>query len=271
MDKKSIIPFLCFLQVLINVASNPPAKPPPSEPLQKMNTDIFKCRDGEKFQPRSEFDLNLKLAFDQLISAEKSSWYFKYVGDKPGSTATTMAMCLDYVNEDQCVVCIKTAIPLLRQKCPNQKEAVAWMQKCMIHYSVTFKEFDPWFWAFLGDKTKVPENEVLLFEQKKGNLMLELSAKAAKINQAPKYSTDAVAFGSKTTNQGLKYSTGTAAFGSKTIYMAMQCSPYLLQDTCNQCFLTIHFTIGVATKGDVAYAMFSPYCYMKYALYDFRK
>ncbi|PWA46762.1 gnk2-like domain-containing protein [Artemisia annua] len=211
---KSIIPFLCFLQVLINVAANPPAQPPPGEPLQKMNMDIFKCRDGEKYQPGSGFDLNLKLALVQLTSAKQGGWYLKSFGDKPGSKATTVAMCLGYANEDQCLGCIKTAIPLLRQKCPNQKEAVAWMQKCMLRYSGhLLQEFDPWFWAFLGDKTKIPEKDVQSIEDTKGKLMVELSAKAAATKQSPKYSTN------------------TTAFGSKTIYMAVQCTPDLLPDT----------------------------------------
>ncbi|GKE78907.1 putative gnk2-like domain-containing protein, partial [Tanacetum coccineum] len=99
-----------------------------------MNTDIFKCRDTEKFQPRSGFEVNLKLALLQLPSAKmggegKWGWYVKNAGDKPGAMVTAVAMCPPYVSKDQCLGCIKTAIPLLRQKCPNQKEAVAWMQK----------------------------------------------------------------------------------------------------------------------------------------------
>ncbi|PWA73002.1 Concanavalin A-like lectin/glucanase, subgroup [Artemisia annua] len=249
MDMKSIIPFLCFLQVLINVAANPPAKPPPGEPLQKMNTDVFKCRDGEKYQPGSGFDLNLKLALVQLTSAKQGGWYLKSFGDKPGSKATAVAMCLGYTNEDQCLRCIKTAIPLLRQKCPNQKEAVAWMQKCMLRYTDRLlQEFDLWFWAFLGDGTKVPENEEDIFEKTKSKLMVQLSAQAAARNQSPKYSTDA------------------AAFGSKIIYMAVQCTPDLSQDTCNECFVPIHLAMSFSIRGQVASAMFSPSCYIKLKL-----
>ncbi|GJZ65085.1 Gnk2-like domain-containing protein [Tanacetum coccineum] len=220
-----------------------------------MNTDIFKCRDNEKFQPKSGFEVNLVLALLQLTSHKMGGWYLKFTGDKPGEMVTAVAMCLGYVNEDQCLGCIKTAIPLLRRKCPNQKEAVAWMQKCMLRYSghQFLKELDLWFWAFLGDKTKVPEKEDLIFEQTKGKLMVQVAAEAA------------------AGNQFAKYSAGTAAFGSKTIYMAMQCTPDLSQDTCNECFLPIQFTISYATKAEVAVAMFSPNCYIKYALTDFRK
>ncbi|PWA62527.1 gnk2-like domain-containing protein [Artemisia annua] len=232
MDMKSIIPFLCFLQVLISVAANQPTIPPPGEPLQKMNTDIFKCREGEKFQPHNGFDIYLKLSLVGLISAKMGGWYLQSEGDGLGLLVTAFAMCPGYVNEDQCLGCIKTTIPLLRQKCPNQKEAVAWMQKCMLRYS---------------------EKEERIFEQTKSKLMVRLSAEAA------------------AGNQFAKYSTGTAAFGSKTIYMAMQCTPNLSQDTCNQCFLPIHLVISNVPKGDVANAMFSPNCYIKYALYDFRK
>nr|GEY82249.1 concanavalin A-like lectin/glucanase, subgroup [Tanacetum cinerariifolium] len=76
-----------------------------------------------------------------------------------------------------------------------------------------------------GDKTKVPEKEELIFEETKRKLMVNLAAQAAKGNQIEKYSKDA------------------AAFGSEILYMAMQCTPDLSQDTCNECFLAILFTI----------------------------
>ncbi|PWA34055.1 Concanavalin A-like lectin/glucanase, subgroup [Artemisia annua] len=221
-----------------------------------MNTDIFKCREGgEKFQPNSGFDIYLELSFAGLTSAKMGGWYLKSEGDGLGLLVTAFAMCPGFVKEDQCLGCIKTTIPLLRKKCPNQKEAVAWMQKCMLRYSghVFLKKFDPWFWAFLGDDTNVPEKEERIFEQTKNKLMIRLSAEAA------------------AGNQFAKYSTGTAAFGSKTIYMAMQCTPDLSQDTCNECFVTIQLVVSIVPKGDVANAMFSPNCFIKYALYDFRK
>ncbi|GKE89301.1 hypothetical protein Tco_1566776, partial [Tanacetum coccineum] len=50
-----------------------------------MNTDIFKCRDTEKFQPKSGFEVNLALALRELPSTDTGNylWYGKSAGNKP--------------------------------------------------------------------------------------------------------------------------------------------------------------------------------------------
>ncbi|GJZ05394.1 putative gnk2-like domain-containing protein [Tanacetum coccineum] len=217
-----------------------------------MNTDIFKCRDTEKFQPKSGFEVNLALALRELPSTDTGNylWYGKSAGNKPGEIVSATAMCPGYVTGYECLRCINTTIPLLRKKCPNQKEAVAYMQKCMLRYSGQqfLKTVDPWFWAFLGDKTKVPEKEELIFEKTRRDLMAQVAAEAAE----------------------RKYNMGFGHIDSKTLYMVMQCNHDLSKDACNECFLPILFTMYNCCKGQVANAMLSPNCYLKYSLTDFR-
>ncbi|GKA53318.1 concanavalin A-like lectin/glucanase [Tanacetum coccineum] len=180
-------------------------------------------------------------------------WFLQYAGDKPGEIVTAIAMCPGYVKTEQCLQCIKDTPALLRQKCPNQKEAVAFMQKCMIRYSghIFLKELDPWFWVFLASPTSV-KADVERFDKLRYNVVVRLSAEAA------------------AGNQFAKYATGTESYNGSTLYMAMQCTADIGQDACNQCFLPIMFMMHDCCSGKEAAAIISPNCYMRYAHKDFR-
>ncbi|PWA24277.1 cysteine-rich-repeat containing protein [Artemisia annua] len=65
-----------------------------------------------------------------------------------------VALCPPNVKEQGCEECIKKTIPYIREKCPDQKEGVAWsiisnLHSCMVLYTdrdVTSPGLDDWVW-----------------------------------------------------------------------------------------------------------------------------
>nr|GEW07337.1 hypothetical protein [Tanacetum cinerariifolium] len=289
---------LCRISIsrtlLINVAANPPGKPPPREPLQKMNTDIFKCRDGEKFQPKSGFEVNLVLALIQLTSHKMGGWYLKYTGDKQGDTTK--------VPEKEDLIFEQTKGKLMVQVAA---EAAAGNQ--FAKYSTGTATFGPeslydnifrcrnkgenytlnspyhknlmsaltalpkdkmgggWFLQYAGDKPELdPWFWVFLASTTSVKADIERFDKL-RYNVVVRLSAEAAAG-----NQFAKYATGTESYNGSTLYMAMQCTADIGQDACNQCFLPIMFMIHDCCSGKEAAAIISPNCYMRYAHKDFR-
>ncbi|GKA66160.1 polyubiquitin 3 [Tanacetum coccineum] len=186
---------------------------------ESLYDNIFRCRNkGENYTLNSPYHKNLMSALTALPK------------DKMGSG------------------CLMDTPALLRQKCPNQKEAVAFMQKLMIRYSghIFLKELDPWFWVFLASPTSV-KADIERFDKLRYNVVVRLSLSAE------------AAAG----NQFAKYATGTESYNGSTLYMAMQCTADIGQDACNQCFLPIMFMMHDCCSGKEAATIISPNCYMR--------
>ncbi|KAF5764968.1 putative Gnk2-like domain-containing protein [Helianthus annuus] len=129
MKMKTITLLLHLLQIILNVANFTMAEP--------IYSEIFLCRkDSGTYEPNSLYKTNLMSALKSLPALTSKS-----IGVKPNQV-TAIALCAGYLNPQDCKSCVDKTIPLLLQKCPNQKGAAAWMMKCHGCRIITFTYTD---------------------------------------------------------------------------------------------------------------------------------
>lgn len=244
----SIILFSLLLQASVNHVNLVIA--------ESLYGNVFRCRNTGNFPPNSPYQMNLMSALNSLpdSTANTGGFSIESAGNKPNETVFAVALCAGYLKSEDCKNCVKRAIPLIRKNCPNQKEGVAWMLKCMVRYGdkAFYKSLDAWFWVHLTSEMKVNDKDTELVDKLLYNLAVRLSTEAASGGHITKY-----AF-------------GTEKFRSQNVYMVIQCTPDISTDDCNKCFLPILVMMHPCCSGRVAAAMLSPNCYMRYAHSDFR-
>ncbi|GKV42307.1 hypothetical protein SLEP1_g49720 [Rubroshorea leprosula] len=114
-------------------------------------------------------------------------------------------------------ICISNATAELRNRCPNQKEAVLWYDDCMFRYSnaaIKAESFHPNF--NMSDKNNV----------------LNVSAFNSALDTLPYNLTNRAASGSSLRKFAKRTATAPPSY---TIYALVQCIPYLSQQLCSHC------------------------------------
>ncbi|XP_076951982.1 cysteine-rich repeat secretory protein 38-like [Bidens hawaiensis] len=172
------------------------------------------------------------------------------VGDKPDQKVIVLALCAGYLKLNDCASCVNSTIPLLLQKCPNQKVAVAWRVKCMVRYGMpVINDYDVWFVAHEASAVKV--KDVALLEKNRPSLERMLLLEVERKTQQP-------------------YAYNALAYGSQTLHMVMQCTPDISPSLCKECLVKASGEIKSCCSGATAAAVLTPNCYMRYAHTDFR-
>ncbi|CAA2984542.1 cysteine-rich receptor kinase 10 [Olea europaea subsp. europaea] len=95
------------------------------------------CPNTTTYSPNSIYQSNLNQLLLTLSSnATRENGYYNYtVGHSPPDTIYGFFLCRGDVNTDVCEICVKNATTIISQRCPNQKEATIWYDKCMLRYS----------------------------------------------------------------------------------------------------------------------------------------
>ncbi|MFS8015216.1 putative Gnk2-like domain-containing protein [Helianthus anomalus] len=237
MKMKTIILLLHLLQIILNVANFTMAEP--------IYSEIFRCKkDSGTYQPNSLYKTNLVSALKSLPALTSKS-----VGVKPNEV-TAVALCAGYLNPQDCKSCVDKTIPLLLQKCPNQKGAAAWRMKCMVKYGeYVVNNYDVWF---VANEVSDAKTKDVVGLQNTLSSFVDTSVLGLYKGQPKGYDY-----------QNLRY-------GSQTVYMVMQCTDDILPKDCTKCLHHIFGEIKRCCSGAIAAAILTPNCYMRYAHSDFR-
>ncbi|KAI3495237.1 hypothetical protein L1887_37478 [Cichorium endivia] len=243
MEMKSIISFLFLLQPMINVVNLSMAKVQPEN-------NIYKCRNTGNYTT-ANYEKNLMSALDGVannIAAHKGFYHSSSGANEP---VNAVGLCPGYITPDNCALCVRNSIILLRSNCQKQKEGVTWISTCMVRYSdrKILGVLDDWVWVHLPDPrtvARVREMDQALFK-----LATRLQAQVAGGSSLQKF-----AYGQ------LKYAPDSIA--NNTLYAAMQCTPDLSKLLCTKCLLSIMLTVTACCSGKVSAAMLSPNCYLRY-------
>ncbi|KAK9064253.1 hypothetical protein SSX86_015633 [Deinandra increscens subsp. villosa] len=236
---KSIILFLFLLLPILSFVTI------------SMAADIFRCKkDSGTFQPTSPYKTNIQAALKKLVDGSNTA-FFGIRQDE----VKAVALCAGYLNPKDCASCLNTSIPLLLQKCPNQKIAAAWRNTCMIRYGAPVETtYDLWFVEHEVSVTKAKDVQGL-----ENNLPMLVQRLALSI-------------GRDRSSQLSKYGYGTQGYGSppQSLHLVMQCSPDTKVDDCKKCVFHLSEEMKRCCGGAMGATMFTPNCYMRYAHDDFR-
>ncbi|KAF5764971.1 putative Gnk2-like domain-containing protein [Helianthus annuus] len=238
MKMKTIILLLLLLQIILNVVNFTMAEP--------INSEIFRCKkDSGTYQLNSLYQTNLVSALKSLPALTSKS-----VGVKPNEV-TAVELCAGYLNPQDCKSCVDKTIPLLLQKCPNQKGAAAWRVKCMVKYGQpVLNNYDVWFVA--NEVSDIITKDVVGLQNTLSSLVNKLLLRLYK-------------------GQPMGYAFGTQDYkNNRIVYMVMQCTDDISHKDCTKCILHVSGEIKRCCSGAIAAAILTPNCYLRYTHSDFR-
>ncbi|XVF87665.1 hypothetical protein PTKIN_Ptkin18bG0138700 [Pterospermum kingtungense] len=155
-----------------------------------------------------------------FFSSNKANDYgfYNFSSGQGSSKVNAIARCKGDVGSGDCINCITNATVELRNRCPNQNEAIIWYDSCMFRYanrpSFGVQENSPSFYMWNINNV----TDVDAFNQALGTLMDRLTNNA-----------------SSGTSLG-QFATGSARVSaSQTVYGLVQCTPDLTRVQCSSC------------------------------------
>ncbi|KAI3743841.1 hypothetical protein L1987_56908 [Smallanthus sonchifolius] len=161
----------------------------------------------------SPYQRNLDTALSVLPTTNSGFGYFNFTTGQGNDRVISFALCRGDVEPALCQNCLNDSIVLLRERCPNQKEAVGYYNECFLKYSnETGNEDDV---DLPNDQTT---SDVNRFNGALRQLMDRLRGEAAAGGQLLKFATGNIS--------GPDFS---------TIYGLVQCTPDLPEQVCSDC------------------------------------
>ncbi|KAK1422623.1 hypothetical protein QVD17_17909 [Tagetes erecta] len=226
-----------------------------SEPL---NSDIFRCRkDTGNFPSKGGYKQELSEALKWLDDNFKTNKFkFSYYGSSFGGLLAA-ATCPAYIKTEACASCMKSTFPQLVQKCPQQKQALAWTRKCMVQYAPNATELYNMNWFIAHEASENKTKEVLGLK----NALAKLA------------DNDMLVYEAAMNRDGGRYAYGTQAYGlGLVVHMVMQCAHHdrFLSGPCRTCLLLVIGEMKSCCSGAIAATVFNPRCFVRYAHTDFR-
>lgn len=236
MDSLQLIILLCLFEVLY---------------FKKCQNQSFpSCNSGINFTSGSIFPVNLNLTLASLFAnAPINGFATSSFGQDP-NTVYGLLQCRAYVTKEECRTCAETSVRVIRQLCPNQKEASILSFDCSLKYSnhSFFSTADSALKIYIFNPANT--SQPALFQSALGNLMLNLSSSA-------------ILSPSRLVNQSSAY------MDSKTIYAMVQCTPTLEVSSCLNCLQDVIASMSIACNVREGCRVSSLSCDLRYEMYPF--
>ncbi|XVF87655.1 hypothetical protein PTKIN_Ptkin18bG0137700 [Pterospermum kingtungense] len=171
------------------------------------------------FTTNSTYETNLKSLISSFSSIKANGYGFYNFSSGQGSDkANTIALCRGDVGSSDCLNCITNATVELRNRCPNQREAIIWYDSCLFRYAnrpiFGVQETDRTF--FMWNVNNVTDADA--FNQALGTLMESLRNNASSGTSLRKFATGSV-----------------KVSALQIVYGLVQCTPDLTRVQCSSC------------------------------------
>ncbi|KAI3495234.1 hypothetical protein L1887_37474 [Cichorium endivia] len=246
MQMKSTKPFLFLLQIIVNVSL--------LAIVQCADYGVYSCNNSRNFTSTAYLN-TVQAALSSLPgnTADNREFFNSSAGNNTDEQVNAIAVCRGYIGREACRKCMIDSIKLLPHNCPNQKEAAAWYQACMVRYSdrKILGVLDTWSPHKVA--TSATADNISEFNKALTNLTTRLQAKAAGGDSFRKLAVGNVTYGED----------------SLTIYALMQCSPDLSREQCNKCLNSAITELHDCCSSNVAARVFSTNCIVRYASDEF--
>ncbi|KAK7374326.1 hypothetical protein VNO80_07754 [Phaseolus coccineus] len=211
------------------------------------------CNSNMNYTANSTFNTNLHTLLSTLTSHTEIDYgFYNFSQGQNSDKVYAIGLCRGDLKVDECRSCLNSSQANLTQLCPNQKEAISWEEKCMLHYSNrsifhTMETYPFYYMHNANNATDVDEfNKVL------GGLLRNLREKTAGGDSRHKYATD------------------TAIVANfQPIYGLMQCTPDLSRQDCGDCLDWSISSIRRYSKDRVGALVLLPSCNVRFEIYQF--
>jgi len=211
--------------------------------------------DKGNYTANSTYERNLNHLLSSLSSNTEIDYgFYNSSYGQNSDQVSAIGLCRGDVNPDVCRSCLDNATSLLKQLCPNQKEAIGWFDYCMLRYSnrsmLGVMETRPAYYKW--NLKNVSANYVDQFNNDLRTLLESLRSQA-------------VAGGSLR-----KFAVGNAtAPNFQTLYALVQCTPDLSELDCNNCLLGAFQDIPNCCNGKVGGRVIEPSCNIRFEINQF--
>ncbi|XP_058754093.1 cysteine-rich receptor-like protein kinase 29 [Vicia villosa] len=244
---KLLFSFYSFLLLLVIIVSQTNAQP---DFIYR-----FCINDKGNYTTNSTYQKNLNTLLSNLTSNTQINYgFYNFSHGQNNDKVNAIGLCRGDVTPDVCRNCLNDSRLLLTKLCPNQKEAMAGYDLCMLRYSnrsiFGIKEDSPDYPLSNPDNA----SEADQFNQVLGNLMRKLKKKAASSDSSTlKFAAD-----SDSTDMNFQ-----------TIYGLVQCTPDLSSQDCNDCLEGAISQIPTCCDKKIGARVIKPSCNIRYENYRF--
>ncbi|XP_020233083.1 cysteine-rich repeat secretory protein 38-like [Cajanus cajan] len=213
----------------------------------------FCDNDKGNFTANSTYHANLNTLLSNLTSnVEIDYGFYNSSYGQNSEKVNAIGLCRGDVKPGECRHCLNMSTALLTRLCPNQKEAISYHDKCMLRYSnrTIFGVVETWPSFYMWNANNATDVEQ--FNQVLGNLMRNLTSIAASGDSRRKYAA-----------------ANAYASNFQTIYGAVQCTPDLSDQDCNDCLVGAISEISSCCGGKRGGRVARPSCNIRYENYRF--
>ncbi|TYI77539.1 hypothetical protein E1A91_D06G147200v1 [Gossypium mustelinum] len=217
------------------------------------NQDYVCITESGSFTTNSTYGKNLDHILDSLPdSVSKSGGFFTATAGQDSSTAYALGLCSGDLNPHDCYGLVKSAVRDLRDKCPDQKEAISWSgdPACIIRYANR-----PFFGILELEPTTA------------GTITHDIGSNLSRFDMIWESLTDRLVRNASNGTSSRKYATGEALFTvSQNIDAQMQCTPDISQEECDSCLLAAKSSFKACCHGKQGGYVQKPNCMFTFDL-----
>ena len=210
-----------------------------------------KCPNTTTFTTNSTYQSNLNYLLTYLSSnATRNIEFYNATAGNSVDTVYGLFLCRGDLPVDTCQSCIADATKDIVQRCPTERVAVGWYDKCMLHYSDQY-----FFGSMVTDPYRILCNPQNISDQTRFDQLVraKLSGLASGIINL---STGAKKFGTKQANF-------TAL---RIVYTLAQCTPDLSGYDCTSCLRLAKQKLPSGKRGG---RVLFPSCIVRFEIYPF--
>lgn len=212
----------------------------------------FCLDEGSNYTANSTYKNNLKDLLSSLPSKIGINyWFYSSSNGQNPDEAYASGLCRGDVDSSVCQSCLNDSVNLLTQRCPNQKGAVGWYDKCMLRYSSRslhgIKRTDP---AFAMWNMRNVSSDVDAFHNGLETLLEDLRSRAVE--------------GGGRSQRKFAAGNTEAPNGYEIIYALVQCSPDLSDVDCSDCLVDAIDRLTACCKGKRTARIGMPSCNVAY-------
>ncbi|XP_012442111.2 putative cysteine-rich receptor-like protein kinase 30 [Gossypium raimondii] len=186
------------------------------------NQDYVCITESGSFTTNSTYGKNLDHILNSLPdNVSKSGGFFTATAGQDSNKAYALGLCSGDLNPHDCYGLVKSAVPDLRDKCPDQKEAISWSgdPACIVRYANR-----PFFGILELEPTTA------------GTITHDIGSNLRRFDTIWESLTDGLVRNASNGSSSRKYATAEAYFTvSQNIDAQMQCTPDISQEECDSC------------------------------------
>ncbi|KAI3732075.1 hypothetical protein L1987_63272 [Smallanthus sonchifolius] len=213
---------------------------------------MYFCENNANYTVNSTYERNLDTTLSALPTTTNGFGFYNLSTGLGNDRVNSAALCRGDINPVLCRSCLNESIVTLRQRCPNQKQAVIYYDYCLLKYSnetvlgITGFKFS----VYLAN----PENttDVDRFYGALRPLLSRLRGDAAAGGSLQKFASG-----------------NTSVMGLPMIHALVQCTPDLLEQQCSECLMDAMGYITQLLDRKVGGRILLQMCNFRYESYGF--